>query len=333
MRGALKAAVGRRLLRANGHLRKLIKRPPDDRALTEYGLMRKDNAAADTIYQPGKFWAEINADFTNLIWAGALNNLRNEYFNRRFSGPDPCSMQVYRSLLRIYHEHLLRIDRAFVSGMSDPQAGGIGDQTSIDGRPVSLDLLQSVEEALTIREGLKAVDHIGDPLIIVELGAGYGRLAHVCRRLWPSCTYVILDLPEALICAQTWLAQVFPNEVVPYSESRSCDLDRTTLLGKRIWCLGAQDIERLPDKGIDVFINIYSFAEMPPTSVQNYYAHLRRITRGIFYTKQRKMETNLVEGTTTSEDSYPPLPGSRQIVRRTATLYDEMFEALYAVGG
>jgi putative sugar O-methyltransferase len=321
------------LLRASGHLRKLVKKPPDGRALTEYDLMRHDNAAANDLYRAGEFWAEINADFQNLIWAGALKSLRNEYFNRRFSGPDPCSLQVYRSLLHIYNQKLLQIDRPFVSRISDPAAGGIGDQAVIDGRSVSLDLLQSVEEALTIRAGLDAVERPAAPLIIVELGAGYGRLAHVCRRLWPDCTYVILDLPEALICAQTWLGEVFPGDVVPYSESRSGTLDRANLLTRRIWCLGAQDIERLPSKAVDVFINVYSFAEMPAKSVANYYSHLQRITRGLFYTKQRKVENNLVDKTTISEETYPALSGSRELMRRTATLYDEMFEALYAIGG
>lgn len=332
VRDAIRAAIMRRSLRMKGRVRRILRAGPDSDTLTEYDLMTSQNAAATVVYRAGRFWSDINADFRDLIWAGALRNLRNEYFNRRFSGPDPCSWQVYGSLLWIYRNRLLEMDAEFVSGMSDPAAGGTADQLLIDGRPISLDLLQSIEEGLTIRAALRQIGADQGPKIIVELGAGYGRLANVCRHLWPDCTYVILDLPEALICSQTWLNQVFPGDVVNYSKSRDAELNRSRLLSRRIWCLGPNDIERIPDGACDVFANIYSFAEMPAEAIRNYYEQLQRITKGVFYTKQRRREDNLADAVVVAEGSYPKLDNARELMRRTSTLYEGMFEAAYSLG-
>jgi hypothetical protein len=143
----------------------------------------------------------------------------------------------------------------------------------------------------------------------------------------------MLDLPEALLCSQTWLNQVFPGDVVNYSESRDGDLDRQMLLKRPIWCLSPSDIERIHPDTADVFINIYSFAEMPHGSVENYYNQLQRITRRLFYTKQRKLENNISDGVAMSVDTYPRLMNSRQLWQRPTTLYEEMFEAAYCFDG
>lgn len=318
--------------RLRGWLRRVLGTKPN-LDLQTYLLMKDDNQQAVAHYQAGKFWEGINAEFVDFLWAGALVNLRNEYFNRRFAGPEPASRQVWRALLWLYYQKLRDIDfDGFLRAASEPAAGGQSDQEMIDGRSMSLDFLQSVEEVYCIREAWQKSGRNAYPSVIVELGGGYGRLAYVCRKMLPDCTYIILDLPEALICANKWLNSVLPGECVPYSESRSItSFDRERLQSRKVWLLGAHQIERIAPKAADVFVNIYSFAEMPQHAIDNYFVHIDRITAGVVYSKQRKMENNKIDGVQVTSDTYPVLSHWRLLFHRTTTLYEAFFEESYSV--
>jgi hypothetical protein len=298
-----------------------------------YEEMVRDNQSAPSVYQPGAFWARINRDFSDLIWAGGLRDLRDQYFSRRFAAWDPRERIAYHCLLRLYRARLLEQDSdGFLARVSDPAEGGAGDQEVIEGRPVSLDFLQSVEEAFAIRDAWRQSGRDGYPSLIVELGAGYGRLGYVLRKMFPDATYVICDLPEALACAHSWLSRVLPGEVVPYARSRAqTKFDRQTLRSERCWILGAHQIESIADAAADAFVNIYSFAEMPPNVIEHYFSQIDRITNGVFYTKQRKREDNVEDKVVVSDDSYPLRPRWSELFRRTTTLYESFFEAAWRV--
>jgi putative sugar O-methyltransferase len=325
----------RRWLRAGGRLRRSANRPVDRRDVDRYQLMTADNDGADGLYRAGAFWKHINAAFGDLIWAGALTDLRNQYFNNRFSGPPPESYQIYCHFIWLYYQRVRAVDRFdFLKEASEPAAGGTRYQVPIEGRPMSLDFLQSVEEAYAILDAWERAGHTGHPRVLIELGAGYGRLAYVARRLFKDCTYVILDLPEALLCASSWLGRVLPGELQPYENSRSKDrLGREELLSRRVWTLGAHQIESIENDAADAFINIYSFAEMPTASIANYFSHVDRISAGVFFSKQRKVENNAVEGIVVSEAAYPIRSHWKQLFYRTTSLEPNFFEAAYATRG
>jgi putative sugar O-methyltransferase len=308
-------------------------RVADSADVRAYEIMREDHGTSGDLYTAGKFWSKFNRAHSAAIWAGGLLNLRNEYFNRTFSGPEPESRQVYRALLFMYYKHVKQFDvDNFLDAYEDPRVGGTNDQEIFFGRAVSLDFLQSIEEAYKIRNAWHLAGRSGAPRVIVELGAGYGRLAYVCKKMLPGCCYVILDLPEALICAQSWLSRVLGNEVVAYEEHRSTTrLTRDELTaGSKVLLLLPHQIEAIGADSVDVFVNIYSFAEMPAAAIANYFKHLDRITNGIFFTKQRTTESNVLDNVEVSETSYPTPRHWRQLSRSVSTLYDNFFEAVYA---
>jgi putative sugar O-methyltransferase len=303
----------------------------DSRDVAAYSAMLEDNRSAATVYQAGAFWDEINRDFSDLIWAGALADLRNQYFSRRFSAWDPRDRVAYRCLLRLYQQKLRSKDRTgFLERESDPQEGGADDQEIVSGQRVSLDFLQSVDEAFLIRDALHLAGRSEEPRLVVELGAGYGRLAYVMRRMYPNCTYVICDLPEALICANSWLSRVLPGQVVPYEESRKAlTLSREALLARPCWTLGTHQLEALAGNAVDVFVNIYSFAEMPLSTIEHYFRHIDRVTNGILFIKQRKREENAKDSVTVIVDTYPVPSSWRVLFHQDTTLYESFFEAAW----
>jgi len=331
VRSELKKAWANRLLRLHGRWRRRMNLRGQDNTIVTYNLMKADNQIASDLYKAGAFWSKINQDFIDLIWAGALVDLRNQYFNRRFSGPDPCSRQVYSALLWLYYSNLQQIDTdGFLKSAFEPFEGGTADQELVDGRPMSLDFLQSIDEAYRLRYAWKLSKRPKLPQIIVELGAGYGRLAYICRKMIPDCTYVILDLPEALICSSTWLNQVLPGEVVPYTDSRHLtNFDREVLSSRKVWILSLHQIEQIAPGTVDAFINIYSFAEMPIQSINNYFSVINRIADGIFYSKQRKLEHNITDNIEVNLDTYPIQPHWNQLFFQTSTLYESFFEVAY----
>src|SRR6266498_3563022 len=99
VRAELAKSLGHRQKRLKGRLKRTLNLGGNSRDLAIYAQMREDNLRAAEFYSPGRFWSEINSEFADFLWAGALPALRTEYLNRRFAGPDPCSRQVWRALL------------------------------------------------------------------------------------------------------------------------------------------------------------------------------------------------------------------------------------------
>ncbi|MCX6826841.1 MAG: hypothetical protein NTV06_06220, partial [candidate division Zixibacteria bacterium] len=171
IRSALLKSFKYRLFKLNCKMKRLMRDPRFAKDAQSYELMLHDNLASPALYQAGKFWAELNRHYVDLIWGGGLVDLRNQYFNRTFSGPEPESRQVYRALLFMYYQKIRAIDiDNFLETQSEPGIGGVADQEIFFGRAFSLDFLQSVEEAYRIRHAWEMSGNSGYPNLIVELG-------------------------------------------------------------------------------------------------------------------------------------------------------------------
>jgi putative sugar O-methyltransferase len=313
---------------AIGRVRRLFDLGPNKSDVNDYKLMKSDNTASNNLYRAGQFWERLNRRHADAIWGGGLTDLRNGYINRSFASPDPASRQVYRALLHLYYKYIQEIDTDhFLTEIGDFTTGRETDQETLFGKPCSLDFLQSVEEAYRIRKSWALSERDGEPNVIVEIGAGYGRLAYVCKNMLPNCTYIIFDLPEALICAQSWLSQALPDAVVPFTETRGLtNISWETLEKGKIYLFVPHKIEAISNDFADAFVNIYSFAEMPAESIKNYFHHIDRITDGVFYMKQRELEKNVFDNVDLDEHGYPAGEEWNVLFRNTSSLYDNFFE-------
>jgi hypothetical protein len=307
-----------------------------------YDKMKKQNDVFPDLYKEGKFWANINETIRVIVKSSDLRNVRNSAINRKFAGPDPANRQVYRALLNLYHKEIEKEDTlGFLKEHCEPTFGGEYDQELYpfphgsllypfkERRPMSLDFLQSVDEALTIVNAFqKEFNRL--PEVIVELGGGYGRLGYVLRKMLPEASYVDVDLPEALVCCHYYLTHVLQGEVVDFDvSSRQESFSRQTLLKSKVWTLGSGQIEKIQDKAVDVFVNIYSFAEMPKVVIENYLRQAMRITQGLVYMKQRKVENNKIDGVQVSKNDYQLLDLWQKIMEKDSTLYPDFFEVMF----
>jgi len=120
-------------------------------------------------------------------------------------------------------------------------------------------------------------DRIG---VLVELGSGAGKQAEVIKKLHPNIALVLVDIPPQLYVCHQYLRAVFPDDVVPYRESREYDELRPQ--PGKIYILGSWKFPMLDRIGMDVFWNSASFQEMEPEVALNYLSTVNQRGRYVF---------------------------------------------------
>lgn len=123
-----------------------------------------------------------------------------------------------------------------------------------------------------------------DPRTIVEIGAGYGNLAHKIKRKYPRARYVIIDLPEVLLLQHYYLMESNPFYKIEWyqdkAETEGSDPDFLMVpfhLYHEFSCSS------------DVIINGRSLGEMPRKVLEQYFAwiHQNLSINGLFYLVNR----------------------------------------------
>ncbi len=125
--------------------------------------------------------------------------------------------------------------------------------------PVSRDLLDSINELYFLDRQLGLLQRRDEPRTVLDIGAGYGRLAHRAIAAAPSLRYLCTDaVPES-----TFLCEY-------YLRFRGC-LDRAEVIP-------LDEIDgRLPGRRIDLAVNVHSFSEMSARAIDGWLALLERL--------------------------------------------------------
>ena len=121
-------------------------------------------------------------------------------------------------------------------------------------RLVSRDLLDSILEITFIRNAVRLSR--GDELRVLDIGAGYGRLAHRLLEAFPNGHVTNIDgVPES-----TFLCDF-------YTRFRG--------VGDRSRTLGADEIGKLSGERFDIAVNVHSWSECPREAVRMWMGVLR----------------------------------------------------------
>ncbi|MFC2049205.1 putative sugar O-methyltransferase, partial [Chlamydiota bacterium] len=195
-------------------------------------------------------------------------------------------------------------------------------------RLISADLANSILEYYAMAPALEA----GPVKTVMELGAGYGRNASVFLQKHPDIRYIIVDIPPALYVSQTYLSNRFPNKkVFSFRPFRTFEEVRDEWEGSSICFLLPHQAKLLPEKSVDLFLNISSLQEMRIDQIAYYFAEIDRLVRGHFYTKQWKVSYIPQEDVTIRQEDYPVYPNWRSIYARPCAVQTPFFEALYQI--
>ena len=136
----------------------------------------------------------------------------------------------------------------------------------------NLDTLKYFESVIALQDAavLPRLREASDRPIIWEVGSGWGGFAYVLKKLIPNQTYVMIDLPETMLLAGTYLRTVFPKARMRFFDPS----DPAALLDD--W--EQQDFVFLPHTALehfrpprlDLVLNTVSFQEMTTDQVRRY---------------------------------------------------------------
>jgi len=239
---------------------------------------------------------------------------------------DPERRDTYALFVALLCSFARRHDpQRIIDSLSEPEAGN-PIRVTLDGRPVSQDLANSVRERNTILGG--AGEHPKAP-VIAELGAGYGRLAYVFLKTTP-CKYFIIDIPPALYIAQHYLCSVLPDRrVFRFRHIERFDDVRDEIESADVCFFTPNQMELLPRDLVDLFVTISSLHEMRLDQIAHYLDLMSAMTRRAIYLKQWRVSTNTIDQVTVRREAYRLRPGWTPVFDRADPVQDQFFEALF----
>ena len=174
----------------------------------------------------------------------------------------------------------------------------------IEGHRVSQDLANSLHEwsrvhALT---GGAAVQRTR--LRVLEIGAGYGRLAHVFLHA-SAVRYAIVDIAPALVVAKWYLCNLYPHlKVFGFQHFERYEDVAAEIEAADLCFFTANQIAMLPDGFADVGIAISCLHEMRLDQIRFYLAQLAgKVTRAV-YMKNWTTWKNPSDGIVVDRDTF-----------------------------
>jgi SAM-dependent methyltransferase len=174
--------------------------------------------------------------------------------------------------------------------LNEPE-GGIGHRYP-DGRFLSGDVLRYQQVVTTLfRQGILRTlwdgrDHRPQ---VLEIGTGYGGLAHHLSRVLAEgargSTYFMVDLPETLVFAASYLTLLNPEKKIYLYDQKDFDsrLSSGGLAAYDFVLLPNYKLEALNRESFDLCVNVASLQEMTDAQVETYLDFIRATCSGVFY--------------------------------------------------
>jgi putative sugar O-methyltransferase len=315
---------------------------------------------APAVYRPSRFWESLGRRHLAFLGpAGEIGDFKRTLNTSYFQFG---SIALRRALPVLLADWIRHPDRAVLTAEMDPPTprwvatalalyasavrhrpfGDILDRVPEPalGRPIVLryagrtlteDLCHSVEEFGSIMSGLPADMPVQS---VIELGAGYGRLAYVFAMARPDFRYHIVDIPPALYVSQRYLTAVLPDApAFTFRRFERFEDVADEMARARIVFLEPQQLELLPDGYADLFLTVSTLHEMRADQIAHYFALADRLCAGAFYSKQWRRFYNHLDEFTPTKEAYP-IPNDWTLVfDRSPLVPRSFFETLYLCHG
>lgn len=269
---------------------------------------------------PQRLWRIFDADM-------------NDIWHRTYLSHSNNGTTIQR---RLYALYVVALDQfthdsdefGLYKNLSEPQLGNplsvrLGD------RFISQDLANSYLEYNFIRKSLG--EKFKSMHVIAEIGAGYGRLAYLLHLLKQGTTHklILIDLPPALMVSQWYLRSVFPSTIcMEYRNFENFEEIRDEFEQSEICFLLPHQLALLPDKSLDLLINISSLQEMSRAQINHYYDLIDQKAHH-FYTKQWLFWENPEDKMQVPAIIYPTKPHWKLKNARVNPVHNEFFEAFF----
>lgn len=239
----------------------------------------------------------------------------------------PGAARRYRFFVAQTWERARREDRLGLTARLEEPEIGTPIRIRSHGRAISQDLANGIVECnYAARSGL-----VRDGARVAELGAGYGRLAHVFLAA-ARLTYCIFDIPPALAVAQWYLRELLgPDRVVewrPDADAAAVD----ALRPGQVAFFTPDQLELFPHGWFHLTQTISTLPEMPEKQAAHYLKLLADTSSGEVFLKQWRRWRNEADGVEYAEERYVLPPPWRRVARRVDPVQPLFFDARWRRG-
>jgi len=173
--------------------------------------------------------------------------------------------------------------------LNEPE-GGIGFRYD-DGRFLSRDIVRYQRTVSTFyRYGiLSDLLNASKRCYVLDIGGGYGGLAHHLSNICRNATYILVDLPETLLFSASYLSLLNPQKkIYIYEPSDFPKIMRPGAVESYDFVLLPNyRLQSLTNLHFDLIINVASLQEMTTGQVEMTLDFIRDTCRGTFYSWNR----------------------------------------------
>jgi putative sugar O-methyltransferase len=297
-------------------------------------IFRATNLAASAPFRATDHWRQVASLFDREFHNRGLSEVEDSYYNLRFSGFAKSDPRLSGYLVWTYYQLIKERDVFNILERMSDEPREVVVSHEVRGRTLSLDTLISIDDFYNLVDA--APEIMQKPLIIADIGAGWGRLGRIIKTVAPQCIYMIFDLPEPLLISSYYLPRILKtvkfSDHLDASDPKAYPLGRSLLETSGLWFLGSQDLARIEDRAIDIVVNIASFQEMTKEQVASYLTIIdHKATGGHLYTR------NLWKGSTHGHQSgeigefsdYQFPSHWKKLYLRDSRLSNDFFEAAF----
>jgi putative sugar O-methyltransferase len=239
---------------------------------------------------------------------------------------DP-ELEVYKLFVGMLWDYAVKQDWSGIEKRVVEPLPGNPIRLFLRDKLISQDLANSIREYNAILSDAKQL--ASSKKRVAELGAGYGRLAHVFLSD-EHTQYFVFDIPPALYVSQWYLGAVHPDKKIfrfrhfekiedVIDELVACDMAFFT----------PNQIELFPEGFFDIFISISTLPEMTREQIDNYLRQAERVTGRYIYLKQWLNWENALDGHRVSPDTIKLSGSWARVFDRTDAIQAAFFERLW----
>ena len=191
----------------------------------------------------------------------------------------------YAFYVRIFYELIRELDSLNLLEKCQEPSFGNPIIVSYENTTISFDQCSSLNEYYEIINNIPS--YTGKEFTVGELGAGYGKLAYIFKKIHANCKYIIFDIPPTLYLAQEYLSKVFPKcKMFKFRHFENFSEIEDEFNQSEICFFTSNQLELLPENIINLFINISSLHEMSKKQIETFHNLIDKITKGYFFSKQ-----------------------------------------------
>lgn len=215
-------------------------------------------------FQASRQWERISELWVTEDASADLTGFKSDRRNFNIALWDPTANGI-RYLRALVYELATRLSDDDWSKIENVHHRDVGDPVTIryEGKSICLDYLQAALELGFIERELDL-----DGARVLEIGAGYGRTCHAMLSNYDLASYTIVDLKNTLALSRAYLREVLDDKQF-----------------SKLTFVQVEDIDTaLGSDRFELCVNVHSFTEMTPDTVQ---AYLRLIDDrcGAFFVK------------------------------------------------